>query len=337
MSGSGRAVGLWLLGCSALLAVMVWLGGVTRLTHSGLSMVEWEPIVGLVPPLSEADWQRLFALYRQTPEYLKINAGMGLEGFKGIFWLEYVHRLWGRLLGLAFLLPLLWFLGRGHIGRGLALRLCGLFLLGAAQGGVGWLMVQSGLVDDPSVSPYRLTAHLCLALLIFAGMLWLALDQLGESRPAGPMPVQALRPWLAVLCALVALTIAFGGLVAGHHAGLIYNTWPLMEGRLIPDGLFPDGPASLVSDIKTVQFIHRCLAETVVAVVLLGALAWVRRRASVPWQVQALPGMTLMQAGLGIATLKEAVPVVLASAHQMGAMLLLALCLSGLHALRVRE
>lgn len=334
-----RHVAVWLLACCAMLAVMVLLGGLTRLTHSGLSMVEWEPIVGIVPPLTEADWLALFAKYKQTPEYLKVNAGMSLADFKGIFWLEYIHRVWGRLIGLAFLLPFLWLAVSGRIGRPLVPRLAGLFLLGAAQGGMGWFMVKSGLVDNPAVSHFRLTAHLGLAFLIHGWMFWVALDILASHRakPAAEPAAAGLSRGMVLLIALVVATLLWGGLVAGLRAGLIYNTWPLMEGRLIPGGLFEEGWVAGFEDIKTVQFLHRCLAELTLAV----ALGWwvlARRRLGgrPPVAVGAVGAMAVVQVSLGVATLVLVVPVSVASLHQMGAMALLTLCLWALHELRQR-
>ncbi len=340
MGSAHRDVAVWLLVCCVMVAVMVALGGLTRLTHSGLSMVEWEPIVGIIPPLSDSDWLGLFAKYRLSPEYIKINAGMSLAEFKGIFWLEYIHRVWGRAIGLVFLLPFLWLAGSGRIGKGLIPRLIGLFALGAAQGGMGWFMVKSGLVDNPAVSHVRLTVHLALALLIHAWMFWMALDILADHReqPARlELGRQAVSRWLGVLTALVVVTLLFGGLVAGLKAGLIYNTWPLMDGRLIPTDLFADGILDLFEDIKTVQFTHRSLAELTVAVAIIG---WFRGRAllrqAVPCSVNAVVAMAVLQATLGIGTLIFVVPVWLASAHQMGAMVLLTLCLWALHDLRSR-
>ncbi|KIL98301.1 Heme A synthase cytochrome oxidase biogenesis protein Cox15-CtaA [Paramagnetospirillum magnetotacticum MS-1] len=334
-NGAHRDVAVWLLACCFMVAVMVLLGGLTRLTHSGLSMVEWEPIRGIIPPLGDSDWQLFFEKYKQSPEYIKVNAGMSLAEFRGIFWLEYIHRVWGRLIGVVFGLPFLWLALSGRIGRAMVPRLAGVFLLGAAQGGMGWFMVKSGLVDNPAVSHYRLTAHLALAFLIHGWMFWLALDILADHRPirrrvAGE--TAGIRSWLFVLTGLVILTLLFGGLVAGLKAGLIYNTWPLMDGALIPKDLFPDGFHSLFEDIKTVQFGHRTLAELTVVVALLG---WFRARARLggqtPAAIHALGLMALVQVGLGIGTLVMVVPVWLASAHQMGAMALLTLCLWALH------
>jgi heme a synthase len=340
-NGAHRDVAVWLLACCFMVAVMVLLGGLTRLTHSGLSMVEWEPIRGIIPPLNEADWQLFFDKYRQTPEYIKVNAGMSLAEFKGIFWLEYIHRVWGRLIGLVFGLPFVWLALSGRIGRVMVPRLVGVFLLGAAQGGMGWFMVKSGLVDNPAVSHYRLTAHLALAFLIHGWMFWLALDILADHRSSRRRPyLDAGRAllWLLGLTFLVVITLLFGGLVAGLKAGLIYNTWPLMDGAVIPKDLVPDGFHSLFEDIKTVQFGHRTLAEITVVVALAG---WLRVRARLgaqtPVAIHAVGAMALVQVGLGIGTLVMVVPVWLASAHQMGAMALLTLCLWAIHDLSRRR
>src|SRR5438093_5975377 len=215
-----RAVAAWLLACCALVFAMVVVGGVTRLTHSGLSIVEWQPIVGALPPLDKAGWQETFGKYKQTPEYRLVNPHMTLEGFKSIFWWEYAHRLLGRAIGAAFLLPLLWFALRRRIPRGLTWKLGGIFALGALQGALGWYMVQSGLVDNPRVSQYRLTAHLGIAFLIYAAMLWIVFDLLFTR--AGPVS-RTLRRFAFALAALTFVMVLSGGLVAGTRAGLAYN------------------------------------------------------------------------------------------------------------------
>src|SRR5438034_6769879 len=226
-----RAVSLWLLACCALVFAMVVVGGVTRLTHSGLSIVEWQPIVGTLPPLDEAAWLEAFGKYKQAPEYRLVNPGMNLEGFKGIFWWEYVHRLLGRLIGAAFLLPLLWFALRGRIPRALAWKFAAIFALGALQGALGWYMVQSGLVDNPRVSQFRLAAHLGIAFLIYAAMLWIAFDSLFPR--AGPVSGR-LRRFAFALAALIFVMVLSGGLLAGIRAGLAYHTFPLLNGRVLP-------------------------------------------------------------------------------------------------------
>jgi cytochrome c oxidase assembly protein subunit 15 len=335
-----RAVAFWLLACCGMLAAMVLLGGLTRLTHSGLSMVEWEPLIGAIPPLTEAAWAEMFEKYKLTPEYLKINQGMSLAGFKGIFWLEYIHRLWGRAIGVVFLLPFLWFLAKGAVTRALAPRLVGLFALGAAQGGMGWYMVKSGLVDNPAVSHYRLTAHLGLAFLIHALLLWTALDILAAHRrpaPAAAVPC-AVRAGLKAVTALVVATFLYGGLVAGLRAGLIYNTFPLMDGHLIPDLSLPQGPIGIFEDHTVVQFLHRSLAETTLLAVLATWLGARRRMgAAMPAVFNWVGGAALVQFGLGVATLVLVVPVSVAAIHQLGALGLFSACLWALHETRPLE
>ncbi len=238
---------------------MVVLGGVTRLTRSGLSIVEWQPLLGAIPPLTHADWLELFEKYKLTPEYQKVNVGMDLAGFQNIFWLEYFHRLLGRLIGLAFLLPFVYFLVRKQVERALVPKLWLLFALGAAQGLLGWLMVASGLVDVPRVSPYRLTAHLGLALLIYGFMFWVALGLLWP-RPAAS--VAPLRHHGLGVTTLIVITFLAGGFVAGTRAGFAFNDWPWMHGHLIPEGLYATRPlwADWFENIATVQFHHRLLA-----------------------------------------------------------------------------
>ncbi len=333
-----RQVGGWLLCCAAVIFGMILLGGVTRLTHSGLSMVEWQPLIGAIPPLSEQAWQETFEKYKQFPEYRKVNLGMTLDEFKSIFLFEYLHRLLGRLIGVIFLLPLLWFAFRRRLRPGLAPSLAVLFLLGAAQGLLGWYMVKSGLVDNPRVSQYRLTAHLGLAVAIYAWMLWLAFGLLlPQPAPGGPA-VPRVGRWAPGLVALVYLMILSGALVAGTRAGFAYSTWPLMGDSFIPRGLYAGTPAWLdaFEDITTVQFNHRMLAYLVVVAVLGFCLRmW---RGGSPARVRMALGLLLLalalQVSLGIATLLLHVPVALAAAHQGGAMLLLAAALYCAHVLR---
>ncbi len=315
---------VWLLVCCAAIAVMVVLGGVTRLAHAGLSIVEWRPVTGVLPPLSEAQWEEAFTAYRQFPEYRKLNRGMELSEFKSIYWLEYLHRLWGRIIGVLFLLPFLWFLLKRRVSGSLAAKLAGMFLLGGAQGALGWYMVESGLAERPDVSAYRLTAHLGLALVIYAYVFWIALRLLGVGGER-PAPA-ALRGFSLALVALIAVTILSGGFVAGLDAGFAYNTFPLMEGRIVPEGLWLLDPLyrNFFENPATAQFNHRLLAGlTLVAVVLF----WLRgRRAPLPPRARlayrCLGGMVLVQLGLGIATLVLVVPLPLAAAHQAGAVLL---------------
>jgi cytochrome c oxidase assembly protein subunit 15 len=326
-----RAIALWLVGCCAMVFAMVVIGGITRLTQSGLSIMEWAPISGALPPLNEAEWQRLFALYQQIPEYQEINRGMTLAEFKGIFWWEWVHRLWGRLIGVVFLAPFLWFLCRGRIRRGLAPRLALIFALGAAQGGLGWFMVASGFTERVDVSQYRLVAHLALALAIYAAMLWTALGLLGS---AERWPVERrLRPHLSLALGFLVATIAMGGFTAGLHGGLVYNSFPLMGGEIAPSDLWSMAPAWLnfFENPPTAQFVHRWLAVATALVLL--ALRW-RERGAGSLPVRAVTTMALVQVGLGIATLLLVVPIPLAALHQAGAVALLTLVLWALHGTR---
>jgi len=238
-----RAISAWLFAIAALVFAMIVLGGVTRLTKSGLSMVNWHPVTGWLPPLDAAGWEKVFADYRQYPEYKKINAGMTLDEFKGIFWYEYLHRLLGRLIGLAFLVPMVAFMAKGWITRALAPKIVGLFILGAMQGVLGWYMVKSGMIDRPDVSQYRLAAHLSLALLIFAALLWVGMD-LRRPDPAAASPPGLRRGGWGLL-ALIAVTALSGAFVAGLDAGFVYNTFPLMDGALAPKGMFDLTPAYL--------------------------------------------------------------------------------------------
>ena len=337
IASHNKSIALWLLIVAAMIFIMVVLGGTTRLTRSGLSIVEWRLFEGTLPPLTEAHWQELFDLYQQTPEYQKINTGMDLAGFEKIFWLEYLHRLWGRLIFFAALVPLLWFLWRGRIEKRLIPRMVAVPLLVALNGVLGWFMVASGLVDLPRVSPYRLTAHLGLAVAIYAYILWLALNLLRE-RPPGNAPPGLWRFGHAIV-ALVFLMILTGGFVAGTKAGFAFNTFPLMNGRFFPEGMYAMQPfwANLFENIATVQFNHRLLAYLLCMVIPLfwwqamrAGLAPPARRA-----VQLLLGWFAVQAGLGIATLVYVVPVALGAAHQAGALVLFSLALYALHTLRV--
>jgi cytochrome c oxidase assembly protein subunit 15 len=324
-AASDRAVAVWLFACCALVFAMVVVGGVTRLTHSGLSIVEWQPIVGALPPLTEMQWEEAFAKYRQTPEFRLRNHDMTVEGFRGIFWWEYIHRLLGRLIGVAFLVPLLWFWLRGRLDRPLAWRLAGIFVLGGLQGAMGWYMVKSGLVDDPRVSQFRLTAHLGLALVIHAAMLWVAVGLLGGARGAVPAGLRRAAVAFVALVFAMALT---GGLVAGIRAGSAYNTWPLMNGAWIPAEILLIEPwwKNFGYNMATVQFVHRTLALVVLASALLLAwrvLASEAATSAARTAAWALGAATTAQVILGIATLLLAVPVSLGAAHQGGAVVVL--------------
>jgi len=325
-----RPIGWWLLVIAALIFAMVILGGVTRLTNSGLSIVEWQPVSGVVPPLDDQAWQVEFDKYRQYPEYQKKNRGMSLAEFKRIYAFEYAHRLLGRVIGVAFAVPFLYFLLRGRISPALAPQLFAIFLLGAAQGGLGWFMVRSGLVDRPDVSQYRLAAHLGLAVAIYGYVLWVAFSLLapGEARSSQ----RGLGNFGIMVVLAIVLQMLLGALVAGLDAGFVYNTWPLMEGSLVPSGLFPDQPwwRNAFEDIMTVQFDHRIGAYLIaVAVVLLCWRAILVREfgVKVRFAVKLLLAALLLQIALGVATLLYVVPVPLAAAHQAGALLLLSAAL----------
>jgi len=321
---SGRAVALWLFACAAMVLTMVVIGGVTRLTGSGLSMVEWRPVYGFLPPLSGEAWQRVFDLYRATPQYLEVNAGMTLEAFRGIFWWEYFHRLWGRVIGLVFFVPFLWFLITGRVRGKLIFKLLGLFILGGAQGALGWYMVKSGLVDVPEVSQYRLTAHLSLAFLIYGLLIWTGLSLFYPQRMSiGDARHRQTRHMALIALVLIAGTIVSGAFVAGTDAGMIFNTFPLMEGHLIPPGYFQTLVAPF-EDHATIQFNHRILALSSFALVV--AVWWHSRwLALVPRARRAaniLIAAALLQVALGISTLLLVVPIHLAACHQAGAMIL---------------
>lgn len=334
-----RAIGRWLLVCAAMVLAMIVIGGITRLTESGLSIVYWRPVTGFLPPLSEAAWAQAFELYRASPQYLEINAGMTMAEFQAIFWWEYIHRAWGRLIGLVFFLPFVWFLIRGRVRRDLVPRLIALFLLGGAQGVLGWYMVRSGLVDVPEVSQYRLAAHLSLAFLIYAALIWTALDLIlpDSSMVADRLASQVRRLTVIALC-LIAITIVSGAFVAGTDAGLVFNSFPLMEGAILPPGYF-DHAAAPFEDHGTIQFHHRVLALVSLAAV---ATLWWRSRwlALAPRARRVANGLMIMavlQVALGITTLLLVVPVHAAASHQAGAVILFTLILWFAHELRASD
>ncbi len=320
-----RAVRSWLLVVAALVFVMVLVGGATRLTESGLSIVEWKPVSGALPPFSEAQWQVEFDKYKTIPQYTRINAGMTLGEFKTIFWWEWAHRLLGRLIGVAFLVPFLFFLARGWIEPGLRLPLWTLFGLGAVQGAVGWWMVASGLVDRVNVSQYRLAFHLTLAALIYVGLLWTA-DRL-SSRPR-KVAAARLRGTAWALVGLVLVQVYLGALVAGLRAGLIYNTWPLIDDAIVPSAarLLFEQPLwrNFFENALTVQFCHRSAAYAIWVATAVHALD-ARRMGDRPTQRGAivLVAMVSLQAVVGILTLLHQVPLLLALAHQAMAMVVL--------------
>ena len=319
---------LWLLICCITIFAMVILGGVTRLTGSGLSMVEWEPLMGILPPLSYSEWEVIFQKYQQYPEYQLKNFHMTLGEFKTIFWFEYAHRVLGRAIGLIFIVPLIFFIIKGKINKPLIPKLITMFILGGLQGVLGWYMVKSGLVTNPHVSQYRLTAHFGLAVIIYAYLFWVALDLwFPKASQTSGNNVQHLNRFSLTITGLIFITMLSGGFVAGLKAGLAYNTFPLMAGHWIPDGMFTLAPwwRNLFDNITTVQFDHRLLAT--VLFVLIPILWLIARRANLPsrtrWGLHILVIILGIQITLGISTLLLYVPVTLAAAHQAGALLLL--------------
>lgn len=318
-----KGVLVWLWVIAVMIFAMVVIGGLTRLTGSGLSMVDWRPLTGWLPPLNEAEWRAAFDAYRQTPEYREFNDGMSLTGFQGIFWLEYAHRLWGRLIAVVFAVPLIVFAVRGAVDRGLGVRFALMFVLGGVQGVLGWWMVKSGLADDPWVSPYRLAAHLGLALALFAFVVWTIADI--SDRPARPVfGAPAVFVFLAFLTALS------GAAVAGIDAGVVYNTFPQMDGALIPDQIWDQKvlAANLFEDHRTVQFNHR-VAATLTALCVLGFWLWRQSGGDpVPNSAHASALLMIGQYALGVATLLAGADLPFASAHQaVGTLTLAALVL----------
>jgi len=322
--------------CCGLIFLMVVIGGITRLTLSGLSITEWQPVIGVVPPLSAADWAAEFAKYQQIPEYRLVQYAMTLDEFKSIYWWEYAHRLLGRLIGVAYALPFVWFLMRRRLPRRLIPALCGILLMGFAQGGLGWYMVESGLADRAEVSQYRLVAHLALALAIYWAILWVALGIVRGS--AREDPGSGWRRAADAVLALVAVTILAGGFVAGSRAGLTYNTFPLMDGKVVPEGYAQLHPFVLnwFENVAAVQFDHRVLAVATAAVIVLVWAAGQGRVLQKPARaaLHGLLAVALLQVALGITTLVLVVPLPLAAAHQAGAVLLLTAAIVFRHTMR---
>lgn len=335
-----RTIALWLIIIALLIYVMVILGGVTRLTGSGLSMVEWEPIMGVLPPFTEQEWQQTFEKYKQFPEYQKKNAGMNIDEFKGIFVFEYSHRILGRFIGLAFFIPFLFFLFKKHIRPQLMPKLITMFVLGGLQGLLGWYMVKSGLVNDPHVSQYRLAAHLSAAILIYGYILWVAWGLLYPSpQNAWVRGIEKLRKATKIAAVLIVIMIISGAFVAGTHAGLGFNTFPLMNGDFFPPGLFSMSPFYLnfVENTTTIQFDHRMLAYLLMIYI---PFLWYKSnkyvlKARTRNSLYLLLIIFALQITLGITTLLYEVPVALATAHQGGALLLFTVVLFIIHELRV--
>jgi cytochrome c oxidase assembly protein subunit 15 len=324
----GRAIRLWLFSVAALIAIMVLVGGATRLTESGLSIVEWKPVTGALPPLTEGQWTQAFEAYKTIPQYRELNAGMKLSEFKTIFWWEWSHRLLGRVIGVVYLLPFLYFLWRGMMGAELKRRLWLIFGLGALQGAVGWWMVASGLSARVEVSQYRLATHLVLALLIFAAVVW-TLRRLKE-RPRFTVPSR-LKATGMVLLVLTFVQLYFGALVAGLRAGRVYNTWPQIDGSFIPSAarLWFEQPwwRNLFDNTLTVQFEHRMTAYALLVLAAVHVFDAVRSRAgsAVVGGAWSLLAAITLQAVLGILTLLNQVPIDLALTHQAVAIAVLTL------------
>ena len=318
---------------------MVVVGGVTRLTDSGLSMVEWRPIVGTIPPITENDWDEVFKKYHETPQYKEVNQGMSIDEFKGIFWWEYAHRVLGRVIGIVFFVPFLFFLVRKRIDRPLGFKLGGIFLLGGLQGLMGWYMVKSGLVDNPHVSQYRLTAHLSLAFVIHAAMFHVALGLLDpHSRLDISKKLRNLQIFIKLLIGIIFLMVLSGGFVAGIRAGLAYNTFPLMNGKFIPPEIFILEPwyLNFFENMATVQFDHRMIAW--ILAILVPIFWYKSRQIALPSSVRLACNLFLImlaiQICLGVATLLMVVPLPLAASHQAGAVLLFTAAIWVNHKLR---
>lgn len=325
-----RAVRVWLVVVAAMIVCTLLVGGATRLTESGLSIVEWKPVAGMVPPLSAEAWTQEFEAYKTIPQYREMNLGMSLDEFKTIFWWEWAHRLLARSIGAVFLLPFLWFLWRGYLPSDLKRRLWVIFVLGGVQGAVGWWMVKSGLSGRVSVSQYRLAIHFMLALFIFAAIVW-TLRGLKQMPPV--LEVVRLKWTSWVLLGLVFLQLYFGALVAGLRAGHVFNTWPDIDGGFIPtaERLFFEQPwwRNFFDNTLTVQFTHRMIAYALFALAIAHFVDAIRSRASIGtingalWLAAAITA----QAGLGIVTLLHQVPIPLGIAHQAVAIVVLTLAL----------
>ncbi len=331
-----RAVGYWLLFMAFIIFVMVVVGGATRLTESGLSMVNWNPVTGALPPITDAEWQKECTDYKTSPEYKLKNAGMSLDDFKGIFYWEWGHRLLGRLIGIFFFVPFVWFWAKGRIPVGYKPRLTILFILGGLQGLLGWYMVKSGLVDEPAVSHYRLTAHLSLALFLFAAIFWTALSLLNPRPIRGASGIKGLTHFAMFI---LVLQLIMGALVAGLKAGHIFNTWPLMGETFVPEGLFGLEPlwSNFLDNAITVQFDHR-IGAYLLTLVMFALLVKSR---SVTMQMKSaiyiFAFSVLLQMMLGIIMLLNYVPVTWGTAHQGGGVLVLATLINLMHVQRRGE
>jgi cytochrome c oxidase assembly protein subunit 15 len=334
---SNKPVLIWLITGAVLVASMVVIGGITRLTNSGLSMVEWKLVMGSIPPLSEKEWQATFEKYQQFPEYQKINSNYKLSDFKAIFWWEYSHRLLGRIIGIVFLIPFIVFWLKGNFNKGWLWRLSLLFVLGGLQGLLGWFMVKSGLIDNPDVSHYRLAAHLIAALLLFSYIIWLIMTWVNETK--SEIKIQSYNYSLWVLYFLTLIQITYGALVAGLNAGVFYTTYPKMNGAWIPasisEKITSTGWLALVSDVTTVQFIHRWLGTALFFLVVV--LYYVYQPSLLTQnkkRLHFLLGAVTLQVLLGILTLLFTVPFILAVLHQFTALIVLGVLIINLHGSR---
>lgn len=321
-----RAIARWLFVIAGMILLMVIVGGITRLTESGLSITEWKPVTGAIPPLNDAQWAAEFDLYKNSSQYVLMNQGMTLQAFKQIYFWEYFHRLVGRLLGLAFALPLLWFAAKGAIPKGYGVRLTILFLLGGAQGAIGWLMVRSGLVDRVNVEPVMLATHLCMALVLLSAIIWTALDMMAEAKKPGNAPDNSrarLTDAAALALAALFVQIFLGAITAGLRAGYVANTWPLMNDHLVPEGIAWHGSLwqTLTSDPYLVHFLHRWWAwGAALLLILLARRAKAMGARPVSIALNATVGGQIL---LGIATVLSGISLPLAVAHQaVGALVL---------------
>lgn len=318
---NAKAISIWLYFVAALVFIMIVVGAITRLTESGLSMVEWRPLIGFIPPLNDEDWSRVFELYKQSPEFQKKNFWMGMDDFKRIFFWEWFHRLWGRVIGLAYGLPFFYFLFTKKIPSGYHLKLFGLLILGGLQGALGWYMVKSGLVDMPAVSHYRLAAHLAVAFLILCLLVYTALSIKGA--PRNPLPKLYAHSWIGL--GFLVITIFWGAYVAGLDAGLVYNEFPKMGAGLMPQEMWHLQPwwVNFFENIPAVQFTHRWLGITTALVLISVTIHGAKKKAG--WQFHALGTLVILQVGLGIGTLLSGVSMHIAVTHQAVAALLLIL------------
>lgn len=327
-----KQVASWLIFIAAVIFFMIILGGTTRLTHSGLSMVDWKPIMGVIPPLTEADWSQTFERYKEFPEYQKKNTGMSLDSFKSIFYFEYFHRILGRLIGMFFLLPFLYFWIKGSIRRKMLPQMIALFILGGMQGVLGWYMVKSGLVNEPNVSQYRLTAHLISAVLLFSYLLWVAFGLLKNTTNELADEIRKrFYNYSKAVTGLIIFMILSGGFVAGTKAGYAYNTFPLMAGKIIPDGMYTLQPFWLnwFENITAIQFNHRLIAYSLLFIVPLFAINLIKNdlSSSCTTAAKLFIAMLFIQISLGISTLIFHMPVPVAVSHQGGAIILLSIAI----------